>query len=933
MGESCNDQQTYFNRYQLIRLLAKGGMGEVYEAFDNSLGRKIALKRVRSDLAGQTHMKNRFLGERTILAGLSHPSIIPIFEVGEENGIPYYTMPLVTGSNFKEVIRVHHQSCRTLESVRKLLKFFLKVCHGISYVHQAGILHRDIKAENIMLSSSGQVIIIDWGLARPFQRKHDEQKICLNDCLDRRMPSLGRCPGTLNYIAPERFFQQETEQSDLYSLGVLFYFILAGHLPFSRKGVRDFKKRWKTEAWEDPRKSISEFEMPDILMRILEKSLAREPSSRYGSVQDLIDNLNVFFAGTASSPSLQELDIGNFIDWKVYHEKLSLSGFDTRLNGEVAHGFLAKPLLKTSSRLEIELKREKSAIGFGVSFDLLEPMKKENDLFFTGCFLWVSFQDDIPSFLYYRKTILFEIPDLGGSFSEYIVNLTIELEDRDIHFSIGSGERKTYPKIFPSMGARFGFVYNTALISIKRCKIYSNDLMLKQCCLKVPDSLLRSGAQEEALEEYRRIWWALAGYDEAREAYFRSGVILLGRYEHTRNASIKEQETHLSQQIWETFNALRGHDFLLKHWIGKALFYRFSGDFFEEVNCLEFSYHLLKSEEDQFVFKCFCMARTTQILSEEDERVRARFLLMIARNFPEQLNRKDFQEALSALRAGSLRPPFFDPAPWESISQEELHFRRTVELACILEDPVSLSVLLESYLKKDFISPEGIFHAIYGLIALGELDVSRKIVQELDCDLTKKKFNSFLLKRILSLYTYFVCHDLEGFVTFFANDPFMMNCSVVLFHFNRLFAIFLMTRCLSKFQLPSSLFFFEFDWSRIELLQQIFNNCLLAYKQVLHKTPSLFLRVCELTRRFNPDFSKECMSLFSSSSCLKDAVFQPLNSISDSDAIQAWNLEIISRYIDLFEFLSSEEFISPSSSRAQSVPSFRPVTKRMTRCF
>ncbi|RDB31423.1 Serine/threonine-protein kinase PknA [Candidatus Similichlamydia laticola] len=861
-------------------------MGEVYEAFDPVLGRKVALKRIRSDLSDRSHMRSRFLRERTILAGFSHASIIPIFEVGEESGMPYYTMPLVTGSNFKEHIRTHRH-CRNLASISDLLRLFLDVCHGIAYVHQTGILHRDIKAENIMLSSSGQVVIIDWGLACPIQKGDKTSGAYADALLENSVTCLGKCPGTLNYIAPERLFQQATERSDIYSLGVLFYFILTGSLPFSRKRVREFKKKWKNEFWEDPRKIVSEFDIPDVLMRIVQKTLSKDVESRYHSVMDLIEDLHLFFEGITGSLLIQELSPKRKVDWELFKENLSLHEFDQRLPDKLVKGFLAKKSLKTTFRIEMDWDQTSNAYGFGIAFDLLEPEKGKCS-FSSGCFLWLSFKSVMPSFLYHRGMILFEIP--GADFSESNKGkLVIEVDDSHIHFSLGKGDRSSYPKIFPSMGSRFGFVCDSREIAMRSFRVYSNDLMLRQSCLKVPDSLLRSGAHDEALEEYRRIRGVLVGYDEAQEAHFKSGLVLLNRYMQSK-FEYPEESGSLYQQIWDTFDSLRGNDFLLKHWIGKAFLYRLSGDPFEEANCLEFAYHLLKKPNDQFVFECLCLARAAQVLIEE-EPIRARFLLMISRNFPERLLREDFQKSMMELRQKSLCLPFFDPFPWEAINRRELSFRQTVELSSILRDSVSISVLLEKYRFDSFLTADGIFCALYGLLILGEAEPTLQFIQGLDEEFLEQKFCSVSLKKVLALYTHFSSCNWDQFFGIFSNDPSLLHCPRFFFHFTSLLALSLMGHDRSSFRC---------HWTRSIWIQKNFYYYFLIYKPVFIQCPNLFIRVCDLLRRTNIDLPENgFFSLFSF--LLTREKGASLSRVLPVHSAQDWKVKVVDRYIQFFE--------------------------------
>ncbi len=156
-------------RYSLTHLHAKGGMGQVWLARDTSLGRQIALKELRPDQAANSIVCSRFLYEAKITAQLEHPGIVPVYEVGEGE-LPYYTMRFVQGRTLSEAIRAYHkqQAARESKSVGmvELLTAFVGVCHAVAYAHSRGIIHRDLKGRNIVLGAFGEVIVLDWGLAK-----------------------------------------------------------------------------------------------------------------------------------------------------------------------------------------------------------------------------------------------------------------------------------------------------------------------------------------------------------------------------------------------------------------------------------------------------------------------------------------------------------------------------------------------------------------------------------------------------------------------------------------------------------------------------------------------------------------------------------------------------------------------------------------------
>ena len=169
LGELSPGEHESRDRYTLTHLHAKGGMGRVWLARDGSLGRQIALKDLRPDQADNSILCSRFLYEAKITAQLEHPGIVPVYEVGQGE-VPYYTMRFVKGRTLSEAIRAYHKKRVAGEAdsvdLVALLASFVGVCHAVAYAHSRGVIHRDLKGQNVVLGDFGEVIVLDWGLAK-----------------------------------------------------------------------------------------------------------------------------------------------------------------------------------------------------------------------------------------------------------------------------------------------------------------------------------------------------------------------------------------------------------------------------------------------------------------------------------------------------------------------------------------------------------------------------------------------------------------------------------------------------------------------------------------------------------------------------------------------------------------------------------------------
>ncbi|MCL4369382.1 MAG: protein kinase, partial [Chloroflexi bacterium] len=201
-------------RYQLSALLGEGGMAVVYEAEDLLLGRKVAVKVLREQFAADPGFLARFQREARSSAALSHPNIVAVYDVGSEAGTQYIVMELVPGRTLKEIL----QEEAPLGAAR-IIELGRQICEGLEYAHQHGIVHRDVKAHNILVTRDGWAKIADFGIA-----------VALGAA---SLTQSGYVVGSAHYISPEQAKgEQSTASSDLYATGVLLYEMATGRLPF-----------------------------------------------------------------------------------------------------------------------------------------------------------------------------------------------------------------------------------------------------------------------------------------------------------------------------------------------------------------------------------------------------------------------------------------------------------------------------------------------------------------------------------------------------------------------------------------------------------------------------------------------------------------------------------------------------------------------------
>jgi serine/threonine-protein kinase len=297
-------------QFRLLRPHARGGLGEVYLAYDQRLHRVVALKQTRGHDADGPHGRARLYREAAITGNLEHPGIVPVYQLGQHgDGRPYYCMRFVQGVSLRtEIERFHSETSardpgsRTLD-LRRLLVRFVAVCNTIAYAHSRSVLHRDIKPHNIVLGPYGETLIVDWGLAKTIGSREEES---VPDDLALRPPSAsasevtleGQIAGTPGYMSPEQargLTDQIGPASDIYNLGATLYTLLTGRGPFERGGdIRTVLQKVIIGQFPAPRAVRPG--IPRSLEAICLKAMARQPEDRYAAARELAEDLERWLA-------------------------------------------------------------------------------------------------------------------------------------------------------------------------------------------------------------------------------------------------------------------------------------------------------------------------------------------------------------------------------------------------------------------------------------------------------------------------------------------------------------------------------------------------------------------------------------------------------------------------------------------------------------
>jgi WD40 repeat protein/tRNA A-37 threonylcarbamoyl transferase component Bud32 len=289
-------------RYRPLGLHARGGLGEVYLALEEALGRKVALKRMRAQHAVNADSRRRFQREAEVTGRLEHPGVVPVYGLGQDSaGQPCYAMRFIEGETLHQAIRRCHQADPPGPALRHLLRHFVAVCNTVAYAHSRGILHRDLKPANVMLGQYGETLVVDWGLARPVERSEADRagaEATLTPTTGDAESGtrLGQVIGTPAYMSPEQAagrWDVLGPASDVYSLGATLYVILTGRAPFEG-GTHEVLERVRRGDFPPPaqlKKGV-----PPALAAVCLRAMARSPEERYGSALELAGEVERWLA-------------------------------------------------------------------------------------------------------------------------------------------------------------------------------------------------------------------------------------------------------------------------------------------------------------------------------------------------------------------------------------------------------------------------------------------------------------------------------------------------------------------------------------------------------------------------------------------------------------------------------------------------------------
>jgi eukaryotic-like serine/threonine-protein kinase len=697
-----------FDRYQINKTIAIGGMGEISLAFDPVCNRTIAIKRIKKSLKDNTLIIKRFLNEAKIASSLTHPSILPIYSISTENNLIFYTMPYIEGETLKEILKKTKEQEKNNQdlhqiggSIPELIRIFLSICEAIAYSHHKEIIHRDLKPDNVIIGKYGEVYILDWGIAKYINQHDFDDKNFIP--ITNNLTRPGKLAGTLSHIAPELSIGEKASyQSDIYALGIILYQMLTLSLPFNRKDLISFKKTALKERLIDPLDKAPYREIPHELADITKKCLHIDRNKRYQSAEELINDIKDYIEGKPQWSMISTLDINKKKDWSFNENILVAKHTAIIRNIDIAHwvnAMVSSNNFSGNIKIEASIQLNKNSKGFG--FLLSIPDIKKN-IIENGYCIWIGAHKEGFLKFYHKNIPIIEKPEVFFETNK-IYKIKIEKTNNKITLFINNKYIFSYEALIPLPTEYIGVIYQDTDFDISGINIFSGSSNLQINCLTLPDTFLSKKDFKTALLEYRRIGKSFPGREEGREALFRAGITLLEQAKNTKNQPL-------------LYKALNEFEFLSKtpgaplEYLGKALTYQQLNEFEEEAKCLELAIRKFKNHPLYFKIKEHLLYRVHE--SSLNSRESAYRLILIAlRHIDNFLKSQENSNLLSSLEKHS-QPLFF----LKKENKEDLDIDYiSIKLAFMIANK---RILIE-ILKSPNISQNNLENCLFALVELG----------------------------------------------------------------------------------------------------------------------------------------------------------------------------------------------------------------------
>ncbi len=411
-GQKIND------RYQIIKSIGEGGMANVYLAYDTILDRDVAVKVLRGDLSNDEKFVRRFQREALNASSLSHPNIVEVYDVGDDNGQYFIVMEYIEGKNLKDLIKK-----RGKLTVSEVVDIMSQISDGLSVAHDSYIIHRDIKPQNIMILENGLVKITDFGIAMAMNAT--------------QLTQTNSVMGSVHYLPPEQASGKgSTLKSDIYSMGILMYELLTGILPYRGDNAVEIALKHLKEPLPSIRDEIED--LPQSVENIILKSTAKNPKNRYNDARAMYEDLKTC------------LDDSRVNEEKWDYQYPELDNDNKKFTKQVEHA------------ISVENENEEENGDVVVKQVTDEEVKKENKILITLSIIFALLVVLVAAFVLFLPNILQQkdiiVPEVAGKTQSEVISelqeLGFEIADETKEISDEKIEEGKVVKTSPPSGAK-----------------------------------------------------------------------------------------------------------------------------------------------------------------------------------------------------------------------------------------------------------------------------------------------------------------------------------------------------------------------------------------------------------------------------------------------------------------------------------------------